>query len=136
MNDTFGRPLLTATDNSNPWWALLEGAVAKANGKLRKPEIFPASTDARYFRLLGLPAISFSPMANTPILLHDHNEVCSFFAFLYFPFYPLLWNLTWGSFIACTLAYRMPYLFAVITKYMVISLWLKLGNCQSTDCLC
>ncbi|XP_062020139.1 uncharacterized protein LOC133736606 isoform X1 [Rosa rugosa] len=72
--DESGRPVLTATDSSNPWWALLEEAVKKADGKLGKPEIFPASTDARYFRLQGLPAIGFSPMANTPILLHDHNE--------------------------------------------------------------
>ncbi|KAF3435806.1 hypothetical protein FNV43_RR22898 [Rhamnella rubrinervis] len=72
--DKSGRPVLTATDSSNPWWILLEEAVIKANGKLGKPEIFPASTDARYFRELGLPAIGFSPMANTPILLHDHNE--------------------------------------------------------------
>jgi aminoacylase len=67
--------MLTKTDSSNPWWSLLEEAVRKANGKLSKPEIFPASTDARYFRERGLPAIGFSPMANTPILLHDHNEV-------------------------------------------------------------
>ncbi|OWM80517.1 hypothetical protein CDL15_Pgr019797 [Punica granatum] len=69
-----GKPMLTATDSSNPWWGLMEEAVRKANGKLGKPEIFPAATDSRYFRLLGLPAIGFSPMANTPILLHDHNE--------------------------------------------------------------
>lgn len=75
MHDKFGKPILTATDSSNPWWNLLEEAVRKANGKLGKPEIFPASTDARYFRERGLPAIGFSPMANTPILLHDHNEV-------------------------------------------------------------
>lgn len=75
VHDKFGKPILTATDSSNPWLALLEGAVKKANGKLGKPEIFPAATDARYFRERGLPAIGFSPMANTPILLHDHNEV-------------------------------------------------------------
>jgi len=46
-----------------------------AGGKLGKPEVFPAATDSRYFRDLGLPAIGFSPMANTPLLLHDHNEV-------------------------------------------------------------
>lgn len=72
--DKFGRSLLTKTDSSNPWWILLEEAVRKANGKLGKPEIFPAATDSRYFRLRGVPAIGFSPMANTPILLHDHNE--------------------------------------------------------------
>ncbi|XP_077215654.1 peptidase M20/M25/M40 family protein isoform X2 [Tasmannia lanceolata] len=74
VHDMFGRPVLTASDSSNPWWTLLEGAVKKAGGKLNKPEIFPASTDARYFRERGLPAIGFSPMTNTPILLHDHNE--------------------------------------------------------------
>ncbi|CAK7329058.1 unnamed protein product [Dovyalis caffra] len=72
--DNSGRPIFTKTDSSNPWWSLLEEAVRKADGKLGKPEIFPASTDARYFRERGLPAIGFSPMANTPILLHDHNE--------------------------------------------------------------
>ncbi|KAL8098724.1 hypothetical protein AgCh_031460 [Apium graveolens] len=72
--DKFGQPILKATDDTNHWWSLLEGAITKANGKLEKPEIFPASTDARYFRDRGLPAIGFSPMANTPILLHDHNE--------------------------------------------------------------
>ncbi|XP_051123781.1 uncharacterized protein LOC127246434 [Andrographis paniculata] len=72
--DKFGNRAITAIDSSNPWWALLEEAIKKAGGKVGKPEIFPASTDARYFRDLGLPAIGFSPMANTPILLHDHNE--------------------------------------------------------------
>ncbi|KAL5062052.1 hypothetical protein RYX36_023789, partial [Vicia faba] len=32
------------------------------------------STDACYFCNLGLPAIGFSPMENTHVLLHDHNE--------------------------------------------------------------
>ncbi|KAA3482591.1 aminoacylase-1-like [Gossypium australe] len=74
QHDDLGRPLVTATDSSNPWWTLWEEAIKKANGKIGKPEIFPASTDAQNFRKLGLPAIGFSPMANTPILLHDHNE--------------------------------------------------------------
>ncbi|XP_023747975.1 uncharacterized protein LOC111896192 [Lactuca sativa] len=69
-----GKPILTAYDSSNPWWSLIEEAIVKAKGKIGKPEIFPASTDARYFRMKGVPAIGFSPMANTPILLHDHNE--------------------------------------------------------------
>lgn len=74
VNDKFGRPAVTAVDSSNIWWALFEEAIIKANARIGKPEIFPASTDARYFRERGLPAIGFSPMANTPILLHDHNE--------------------------------------------------------------
>lgn len=75
--DNFGKPAITPADSSNPWWPVFEEAVKRAGGKLGKPEIFPASTDARYFRQLGLPAFGFSPMANTPILLHDHNEFLS-----------------------------------------------------------
>ncbi|RAL39781.1 hypothetical protein DM860_003314 [Cuscuta australis] len=74
IHDKFGKPALTATDSSNIWWTLLEEAIKVAKEKLGKPEIFPASTDARYFRERGLTAIGFSPMANTPVLLHDHNE--------------------------------------------------------------
>lgn len=75
MYNMFGKPAVTVADSSNPWWTLLEEAVKKGGGKLSMPEIFPASTDARYFRDLGISAFGFSPMANTPILLHDHNEV-------------------------------------------------------------
>ncbi|KAK7308341.1 hypothetical protein VNO77_41943 [Canavalia gladiata] len=74
VQDKFGKPFLSKTDSSNSWWTLLENAVQKAGGKLGKPEIFPASTDSYHFRGCGLLAIGFSPMANTPVLLHDHNE--------------------------------------------------------------
>lgn len=73
--DRYGKPALTVADNSNPWWVLLEKAVYSAGGKLGKPEVNIGTTDARYFRQRGLPAIGFSPIANTPLLLHDHNEV-------------------------------------------------------------
>lgn len=43
-------------------------------GKEVEPEIFPAATDSRYFRLKDTPCFGFSPIRNTPILLHDHNE--------------------------------------------------------------
>jgi aminoacylase len=36
--------------------------------------VFPGATDSRYIRSVGIPAIGFSPMNNTPILLHDHDE--------------------------------------------------------------
>ncbi|KAI3896035.1 hypothetical protein MKX03_031979 [Papaver bracteatum] len=73
-DDKSGKAHISLTDSSYAWWKLLEEAVKKANGKLGKPEVFPASTDAKYFRDQGIPAIGFSPMASTPILLHDHNE--------------------------------------------------------------
>ncbi|CAK7347002.1 unnamed protein product [Dovyalis caffra] len=74
LRDYMGRPLMTATDDSNPWWSVFKQAIAAAGGKLAKPEILPSTTDARFMRELGIPVFGFSPMTDTPILLHDHNE--------------------------------------------------------------
>ncbi|CAK9184543.1 unnamed protein product [Ilex paraguariensis] len=65
---------MTATNDSNPWWSVFQEAITAAGGKLAKPEILPSTTDARFMRQLGIPTLGFSPMKNTPILLHDHNE--------------------------------------------------------------
>lgn len=56
-----------------PWWAAFSG-VCERRGMRIVPQIFPAGTDARFMRGLGLPALGFSPMNRTPVLLHDHNE--------------------------------------------------------------
>ncbi|KAM7253114.1 hypothetical protein ACFE04_025732 [Oxalis oulophora] len=74
LRDNMGRPLLTAADDSNQWWSVFNQAISAVGGKLATPEILPSTTDARYIRKLGIPALGFSPMTNTPILLHDHNE--------------------------------------------------------------
>lgn len=47
-----------------------------------KPQIFPGGTDSRYVRSVGLPAIGFSPINNTPILLHDNDEYLAVDTFL------------------------------------------------------
>jgi aminoacylase len=73
--DVAGRVMVTATNESNPWWLLFEQAIIFAGGKLSKPEILSSTTDSRFVRQLGIPALGFSPMINTPILLHDNNEV-------------------------------------------------------------
>lgn len=73
--DVSGRPVSTATNASNPWWLTFEKAIASAGGELSKPEILSSTTDSRFARQLGIPALGFSPMTSTPILLHDHNEV-------------------------------------------------------------
>ncbi|KAL9144697.1 hypothetical protein ABFS82_14G312800 [Erythranthe guttata] len=72
--DYMGRPLITAIDDSNPWWSVFRQGVEEGGGKLGKPEILPSTTDARFMREKGIPTLGFSPMKNTPILLHDHNE--------------------------------------------------------------
>ena len=76
LRDYKGRPLMTLTNDSNPWWSVFKQAITAAGGKLAKPEILASTTDARFMRELGIPTLGFSPMSNTPILLHDHNEVC------------------------------------------------------------
>ncbi|OIT32134.1 PREDICTED: aminoacylase-1 [Nicotiana attenuata] len=74
LRDNMGCPLMTLTSDSNPWWSVFNEAVTRAGGKLSKPEILASTTDARFMRRLGIPTFGFSPMKNTPILLHDHNE--------------------------------------------------------------
>lgn len=63
----------TSTDESNPYWKSFKNAIDDCGLKI-KPLVFPAGTDIYYVRALGIPAIGFSPMPNTPVLLHDHNE--------------------------------------------------------------
>ncbi|RZC44062.1 hypothetical protein C5167_037008 [Papaver somniferum] len=74
MKDHMGRPIMTAIDDTNPWWGVFKEAIVSAGGTLSKPEILASTTDARYIRELGIPTFGFSPMTNTPILLHEHNE--------------------------------------------------------------
>eukprot|EP01104_Vermistella_antarctica_P018980 TRINITY_DN7239_c0_g1_i1.p1 TRINITY_DN7239_c0_g1~~TRINITY_DN7239_c0_g1_i1.p1 ORF type:complete len:467 (+),score=78.39 TRINITY_DN7239_c0_g1_i1:52-1401(+) len=64
---------LTALDESNPWWKSFKGACDAVDVSLDH-QIFPANTDSRYIRKLGIPAIGFSPITHTLIRLHDHNE--------------------------------------------------------------
>lgn len=64
---------ITKLSENLPWWAVFEDVCEKENIDLEL-EVFPAATDSRFLRQAGYPCIGFSPMKNTPILLHDHNE--------------------------------------------------------------
>ncbi|KAK8734998.1 hypothetical protein OTU49_005777 [Cherax quadricarinatus] len=71
---TLTQSLLTCVeDGKNPWWDAFSQACKDEGVKLEK-QVFPAGTDCRYIRELNIPALGFSPMNRTPILLHDHNE--------------------------------------------------------------
>ena len=72
---------LTSVDDKDPWYSAMKDAFLKHNLTV-KPQIFPAGTDSRYLREVGIPAIGFSPMPNTPVLLHDHNEFLNEAVFL------------------------------------------------------
>ena len=39
-----------------------------------EPEVFPAATDSRFLRALGIRALGFSPMRNSEIMLHENDE--------------------------------------------------------------
>lgn len=71
----------TKLDNTNPFWTAFKEASDELGLKL-KPQVFPGGTDSRYVRSIGLPALGFSPMIKTPVLLHDHDEYLSKTMFL------------------------------------------------------
>jgi len=72
---------LTSIADDDPWYSALRAAFTKHNLQV-VPQIFPAATDSRYLREVGIPAIGFSPMNHTPVLLHDHNEFLNESVFL------------------------------------------------------
>ena len=72
----------TSTDKvANPWYGLMTDSLASMNIVVN-PQVFPAATDSRFLRALGIRALGFSPMRNTPIMLHGPNEHISEAAFL------------------------------------------------------
>jgi len=71
----------TPVDDSNIWWTVFKEVTDRLKLKINT-KIFPAATDIRYVRQFGIPAFGFSPMNNTPILLHDHDEFLNESVFL------------------------------------------------------
>ncbi|KAH8267271.1 hypothetical protein KR018_000669 [Drosophila ironensis] len=63
----------TPIDCSNPFWMAFTEATNELELSI-KPQIFTGGTDSRYIRQVGIPALGFSPMNHTPVLLHDHDE--------------------------------------------------------------
>lgn len=68
------RHALTSIDERvNPWYGVFSKSLEKM-GVQFIPEVFPAATDSRFLRLLGIRALGFSPMRNSEILLHENDE--------------------------------------------------------------
>ncbi|KAJ0179721.1 hypothetical protein K1T71_004312 [Dendrolimus kikuchii] len=63
----------TKLDDSLPFWGALEKTCNEMGYKLNCL-ICPGATDARFIRRQGIPAINFSPLPNTPMLIHCHDE--------------------------------------------------------------
>lgn len=64
---------ITAVDETNPFWMAFASTFSELGLKYKR-SFFLGATDSRFLRMIDIPAINFSPMINTPILLHDHNE--------------------------------------------------------------
>lgn len=69
----------TSTDNA--WYSAISEVLRRENISLR-PMIFPAATDSRFLRAVGVPAFGFSPIRNSPILLHENDEYLEASVFL------------------------------------------------------
>lgn len=86
----------TKLDVSNPYWLALkesfdelwvEFLISKnynpnhyvdiLRGLKVHPIVCPGATDSRYIRQKGTPAIGFSPIINTTMRIHDHDEFIS-----------------------------------------------------------
>eukprot|EP01041_Mallomonas_annulata_P003634 gene3634-7242_t len=70
-NRSQGHAVSTA---AGPWWDLFTSTIQKEFNTPILAQVFPAATDSRFLRALGVRAFGFSPIRNSPILLHEHNE--------------------------------------------------------------
>lgn len=63
----------TKLDASNIFWTAMKEQFNDLNATY-KTVVFPGGTDSRYCREVGIPVIGFSPINNTPVLLHANDE--------------------------------------------------------------
>ena len=57
---------LTTVDGTNPWYRVFVDALSGIGHEV-VPQVFPAATDSRFLRQLGIRAFGFSPMRNTEV---------------------------------------------------------------------
>ncbi|XP_051156857.1 aminoacylase-1-like isoform X2 [Leptopilina boulardi] len=64
---------VTKLDSSNIYWLAFKQACDENSVKI-ETLIMPAATDSRYLRALGIPALGFTPLSNTTVTAHAHDE--------------------------------------------------------------
>ncbi|XP_037045140.1 aminoacylase-1-like [Bradysia coprophila] len=69
------------TDSTNPMWAVIETTAKEFNITV-VPSILVGATDMRFLRRENIPGFGFSPIINTPLLVHDNNEFVTADAYL------------------------------------------------------
>ncbi|CAA92445.1 N-acyl-aliphatic-L-amino acid amidohydrolase [Caenorhabditis elegans] len=65
--------LVTPHTRDDPFWVAFEDSLKQEKCKFTT-EVLIGSTDSRIVREAGVRAINFSPLINTPLLAHAHNE--------------------------------------------------------------
>ncbi|EDX14016.1 aminoacylase-1 [Drosophila simulans] len=74
--------VVTRLDDSNPYWLGFKKGLDEL-GLRTHTRVFPGATDSFYVRQVGIPALGFSPINNTPVLLHNHDEYLGADTYLY-----------------------------------------------------
>ncbi len=72
--DTIGHNVTSMDPVINPWYGVILEALTKDMNITVEPEVFPAATDSRFQRALGIRALGFSPIRNSEVLLHENDE--------------------------------------------------------------
>lgn len=73
-NDHNEHAVTSVDPNVNPWYRVFADTIEHCARTKVEPQIFPAATDSRFLRLLGIRALGFSPLRNTIIKLHEDDE--------------------------------------------------------------
>ncbi|KAJ6642524.1 Aminoacylase-1 [Pseudolycoriella hygida] len=61
------------TDSTNPLWSVIETTARDFNITV-VPSILVGATDMRFLRKENISGFGFSPIINTPLLVHDNDE--------------------------------------------------------------
>ena len=80
-DDSIGHNLTSMDPVVNPWYGVFLDSIHGMNLSV-EPEVFPAATDSRFLRALGIRALGFSPMRNSEIMLHENDEYINESVFL------------------------------------------------------
>ena len=94
MGDVSYDHALTTVDHTNPWYRVFVDALSGIGHEV-VPQVFPAATDSRFLRQLGIKAFGFSPMRNTEVRsMPDGNDVaeCAFLPNIYLIVPPCLFQ--------------------------------------------
>lgn len=72
-NDLQEHATTSTSPQVNPWYGVFADSLESLGVQI-SPQVFPAATDSRFLRALGIRALGFSPMRNTEIMLHENDE--------------------------------------------------------------